>query len=83
MNEILQHQPTQAPFKNAYRTKCPGCPSMMMVALPFVHCPSCHKVYRARKLSSPTRCPRCEFNLWKWRTANGIADFSGEGVLNQ
>jgi uncharacterized C2H2 Zn-finger protein len=46
-------------------------------------CPRCHHVYRAKKLSSRTRCPRCDINLWKWRTQNGIQDYSNEGILQQ
>jgi len=80
---LAQHQPPQTPFKNAYRTKCAGCSSMLMMPLPHVHCVSCHHVYRAKRLSSPTRCPRCDFNLWKWRQANGIQDYSNEGILQQ
>ena len=76
------HQPPQVPFKNAYRTKCNGCTSMLMLPLPHVHCISCHHVWRAKRLTSPTRCPRCDYNLWKWRSANGVADYSNEGALN-
>lgn len=76
------HVPIQGPFKNAYRTKCMGCPSMLMLALPHVHCPACHHIYRAKRLTAPTRCPRCQFNLWSWRTKHGIGDYSNDAALS-
>jgi Zn finger protein HypA/HybF involved in hydrogenase expression len=75
------HQPNQSPFKNAYKTKCNGCNSMLMIPLPHVHCVNCHHTWRAKRLTSPTRCPRCDFNLWQWRTKNGVQDYSNEGAL--
>jgi hypothetical protein len=73
--------PHSEPFKNAYRTKCQGCTSMLMLPLPHIHCPSCHYVWRAKKLSSPSRCPRCDFGLWKWRQQHGIPDNSNSAAL--
>ena len=70
-------------FKDAYKTRCQGCPSMLMVALPMVHCPACHNIWRARKLTSPSRCSRCNFSLWQWRKLNRIADNSNAAALLQ
>lgn len=78
--EMIETQP-DASFKDAYKTRCPGCPSTLMVALPMVHCPACHYIWRAKKLTGPSRCARCEFSLWKWRLANRIKDFGAENAL--
>jgi len=43
-----------------------------MVQLPYVHCPSCHESYRAKRLQHPVRCARCDFNLFQWRKRNAI-----------
>jgi hypothetical protein len=67
--------------KNPYKTRCPGCTSMIHLALPMVHCPCCHNVYRARKLTAPTRCARCDFNLFRWRNQIGVRDDSVLGAL--
>jgi hypothetical protein len=67
--------------KNAYKTPCPGCTSMIHLVLPMVHCPSCHHVYRARQLTAPTRCPRCEFNLYKWRNRIGVTQETALSAL--
>lgn len=83
MNEQYEHKPptSSQAFKNAYRTRCNGCPSMLMLALPNVHCPSCHHIWRSKKLTSPSRCPKCDFSLWKWRAQNAIDDHSNAGAL--
>ena len=78
--EVIEQQP-ETQFKDAYKTKCPGCVSTLMVALPMVHCPSCHNIWRARKLSSPSRCPQCQFQLWLWRSRNRIKDYGAENAL--
>jgi hypothetical protein len=54
---------------------------MIHLALPMVHCPCCHNVYRARKLTAPTRCARCDFNLFRWRNQIGVRDDSVLGAL--
>ncbi len=68
-------------FKDAFKTRCRGCTSMLAVPLPMVHCPACHYVWRAKKLTSPSRCARCNFNLWQWRQMNRVADQGNEGAL--
>jgi hypothetical protein len=58
--------------KKAYTTPCSCGRSMLALQMPLVHCPSCHATYRSRSLTAPTRCARCDFNLWKWRLRLGI-----------
>lgn len=83
MSEQAQHTapPIGAVGKNPYTTQCPGCPSKIHLRLPMVHCPSCHHVYRAKRLTAPNRCPRCEFNLYKWRARIGVVDVSALAAL--
>ena len=35
--------------------------------LPKVHCPHCHYTYRHTKLSPPSKCRHCGFNLFRFR----------------
>lgn len=58
--------------KDPWATPCPCGKSMCMVQLPYVHCPSCHESYRAKRLQHPVRCARCDFNLFQWRKRNAI-----------
>lgn len=58
--------------KKAYSTPCSCGRSMLALPMPHVHCPCCHATYRAKSLTAPTRCARCQFNLWKWRARLGI-----------
>jgi hypothetical protein len=58
--------------KKAFTTPCSCQRSMLVLQMPMVHCPACHATYRARQLTPPTRCARCDFNLWKWRLRLGI-----------
>lgn len=55
-----------------WATPCLCGKSMSMARLPFVHCPSCHETYRAKRLSHPVRCAKCDFNLFQWRRRNAI-----------
>ena len=73
--------PTPGINKNAYKTRCPGCTSLIHLPLPMVHCPSCHHVYRAKQLTAPSRCPRCDFSLFKWRRRIGVLDESALAAL--
>jgi hypothetical protein len=50
------------------------CTSMILLAMPWSHCPNCHHVARLKKMTPPTRCFKCGFNLVKWRLTNGIND---------
>lgn len=72
----LRQDGTPAEFnpltKDPWATPCLCGKSMCMVQLPFVHCPSCHESYRAKRLQHPVRCARCDFNLMQWRKRNGI-----------
>lgn len=61
------------PGANLYKQACTCGKSMVLVTLPFVHCPSCHHTWRAKQLTAPTRCPRCQFNLYRWRTLMGAS----------
>jgi endogenous inhibitor of DNA gyrase (YacG/DUF329 family) len=47
---------------------------MYLMQMPYVHCPSCHATYRAKRLTYPVRCGRCQFNLFAWRLRNCIAE---------
>lgn len=58
--------------KKAFTTACTCGKSMLALQMPHFHCPCCHTTYRSRSLSAPTRCARCQFNVWKWRARNGI-----------
>jgi len=58
--------------RDPWETPCTCGQSMCMARMPFVHCPSCHTTYRAKRLTAPVRCARCEFNLFQWRNRNGI-----------
>lgn len=73
---IAAVRPGTGVTKNPSKTRCPGCTAMIQLPLPMVHCPSCHYVYRSRKLTAPTRCARCDFNLYKWRNMIGVSDDS-------
>jgi rRNA maturation endonuclease Nob1 len=81
--EQVQHEysPPFTTRRNPYKTQCPGCNSFVHLPLPLVHCPSCHHVYRAKRLTSPTRCPRCDFNLFRWRATIGVIDTSALAAL--
>ena len=48
------------------------CSSMMLLALPWSHCPKCHHLARIKKLTMPLRCLKCGFNLMKWRVTQGV-----------
>lgn len=56
------------------RTRCACRKSVLLPALPHVHCPSCHATYRARNLGRPAFCAHCGFNLRAWRARNGIEE---------
>lgn len=58
--------------KNPYATPCTCGKSMVLIPLPWVHCPACHYTYKARKLSAPSRCPQCDFSFHQWRIRNNI-----------
>jgi endogenous inhibitor of DNA gyrase (YacG/DUF329 family) len=47
---------------------------MYVMQMPYVHCPSCHQTYRAKRLTYPCRCARCQFNLLGWRIRNNIPE---------
>jgi len=51
---------------------CKKAPYLMQ--MPFVHCPSCHATYRAKQLTYPVRCGRCQFSLFKWRMRHTIPE---------
>jgi DNA-directed RNA polymerase subunit RPC12/RpoP len=71
--ELDDMQPeNQLVGRNPYNTPCSCGKSMALLALPFVHCPSCHDTYRARKLTPPARCAHCDFNLLMWRRRNNF-----------
>lgn len=59
---------TRDPFK----TPCVCGKSFVVVAMPYVHCPNCHDTYRAHKLTPPSRCAHCDFNLMQWRRRNNM-----------
>ncbi len=63
---------TPALGKRAYITPCACGNSMLALALPQAHCPACHHTWRAKGLSAPNRCPRCQFNMYQWRVRKGI-----------
>lgn len=50
------------------------CDSMILLGMPWSHCPNCHHVARLKKLTPPTRCFKCGMNLVKWRLTNGVND---------
>jgi hypothetical protein len=74
-------QPDIAVTKDAYTTRCGGCPSMLMLPQPWNHCPKCHHRWPSRGLSAPVRCIACRFNLFNWRSKNRINDRSNSGAL--
>jgi hypothetical protein len=77
----LQHSPRVQGFKDAYKTACAKCPSMLAIPLPFTHCPSCCNRWRARGLKAPNRCPACNFNLGRWRLENNVPERSNATAL--
>ena len=80
--ELTERKPAQGQkFKDAYTTRCNGCSSMLMLQHPFVHCPNCHHVWRARRMSQPVRCVACDFNLFNWRKLNQIPDRTNAATL--
>lgn len=56
----------------ARRTRCKGCNSTVALAPPFNHCPSCHHFWQSRRLESPIRCTRCQFNIWQFFSRMGM-----------
>jgi hypothetical protein len=68
----LARTPDVAKFRDAYRTPCAGCPSMLAIPLPYAHCVSCHNRWRTRGLKAPNKCPACHFNLALWRARNNV-----------
>jgi hypothetical protein len=69
---VPQLENSMAIGKKAFSTPCTCGKSMLALQMPLVHCPCCHATYRAKTLTAPTRCARCQFNLWKWRARLGI-----------
>lgn len=63
---------TPVPAKNPYGTACACGKSMCMVQMPYFHCPCCHDTYRLHKLSHPSRCAHCGFNVLQWMRRNAI-----------
>lgn len=65
---------TSAVIKDPHTTLCTCKRAMYVMQMPFVHCPSCHQTYRAKRLTYPCRCARCQFNLLGWRIRNNIPE---------
>lgn len=40
--------------------------------MPFFHCPNCHDTYRLHKLTPPSRCAHCDFNVLAWMRRNNL-----------
>jgi hypothetical protein len=74
-------QPDKQAVKDAYSTRCNGCPSMLMLPQPWNHCPKCHHRWMSRGLDAPIRCTACRFNLFNWRRKNNIPDRSNTVAL--
>lgn len=68
-------------FRDAYTTRCAACPRMLALPLPYVHCPKCCHVWKARRMSAPVRCVACRCNLADWRKLNGVQERSNAGAL--
>jgi len=62
--------------KDPRTTLCTCKKAPFLMQMPYVHCPGCHATYRAKKLTYPARCGRCQFNLWKWRLRNNIPELT-------
>ena len=73
--------PDKQAVKDAYNTRCNGCPSMLMLPQPWNHCPKCHHRWMSRGLDAPIRCTACRFNLFNWRRKNNIPDRSNTTAL--
>ena len=70
---VTPEQPSDAlTLKNPYHVPCTCGKSMVVVAMPFIHCVACHDTYRARQLTPPVRCAHCGYNLMQWRARNGF-----------
>lgn len=60
--------------KDPRTTLCTCKTAPYLMQLPYTHCPQCHSTYRGKKLTYPTRCARCQFNLFRWRLRNMIPE---------
>lgn len=65
-------QPNVLLTRDPFKTPCVCQKSFVIVAMPYVHCPNCHDTYRAHKLTPPSRCAHCDFNLLAWRRRNNL-----------
>lgn len=65
-------------IKDPKVTLCHCKKAMVLMQMPYVHCPSCHSTYRVKRLTYPVRCARCQFNLFGWRNRNNIAELQPE-----
>jgi DNA-directed RNA polymerase subunit RPC12/RpoP len=72
MTTEIQQEPVSIVGKDPARTPCTCGQSMVVVQLPYLHCPSCHDTYRIRSLTPPVRCAHCDFNLLMWRRRHGF-----------
>lgn len=50
------------------------CASMILLAMPWSHCPQCHHIARLQRLTPPSKCFKCGLNFVKWRLTNGVND---------
>jgi Zn finger protein HypA/HybF involved in hydrogenase expression len=56
------------------RTRCTCRKSVLLPAIPTIHCPKCHDTYTSRTLGYPAVCAHCGFRLRAWRKRNNIPE---------
>ena len=58
--------------KDPFATPCTCGKSYVVLTMPWFHCPNCHDSYRLHKLSPPSRCAHCNFNVLMWMRRNNL-----------